>query len=81
VPPSPSEEENTLHRKSQLETRVTHEHDPLANEDTLESIESEYFSSEGFDPCGHELKVNILGCYRYMYVFRKVDFNGYLPVS
>lgn len=60
MPPS-SEEGNTLHRRSQPETRVTYEHDPLADQDTLESIESEYFSSEGFDPCGHELKVIILG--------------------
>jgi hypothetical protein len=57
---SPTEEGNTLNRGSQPETRITHEPDPLADQDTLESIESEYFSSEGFDPCGHELKVNML---------------------
>jgi hypothetical protein len=58
---SPTEEGNTLNRGSQPETRITHENDPLADQDTLESIEPEYFSREGFDPCGHELKVNVLG--------------------
>jgi hypothetical protein len=61
VAPSPTEEGNTLIRGSQLETRITHESDPSADQDTLESIEPEYFSREGFDPCGHELKVNMLG--------------------
>jgi hypothetical protein len=46
----------------------------------LESIEPEYFSSEGFDPCGHELKVNMLGLYRDVSIFKKVDINQYLPV-
>ncbi|PNF39556.1 Syndetin [Cryptotermes secundus] len=52
----PTEEGNTLNRGSQPEARITHEDDPLADQDKLESIEPEYFSSEGFDPCGHELK-------------------------
>lgn len=56
----PTEEGNPLHRESQLETRKTHEHDPLADQDILESIEPEFFNSESFDPCNHELKVSML---------------------
>jgi hypothetical protein len=75
VPLFPSEGGNALNRGSQPQTRATNEHDPLADQDTLESIESEYFISEGFDPCGHELKVNLL------VIFRRVDINRYLSRS
>lgn len=59
----PAEEGNALNRGSQLETRNTHEHDPLADQDILESIEPEFFDSEGFDPCNHELKASMLVFY------------------
>lgn len=65
---SPSEEGNVSNRTIQLETRSNHEHDPLADQDILESIEPEYFNSEDFDPSSHELNVRMLGSlYGYKY--------------
>jgi hypothetical protein len=60
-----------LNRGSQSETNNTHERDPLADQDILESIEPEYFNSEGFDPCNHELQVNTRNV---LYMLK--DING-----
>ncbi|KAJ9592435.1 hypothetical protein L9F63_015851 [Diploptera punctata] len=53
---SPTSESVIINRNNQPEIRRAGELDPLADQDILESIEPEYFKSEDFDPCNHELK-------------------------
>jgi hypothetical protein len=89
----PAEEVNSQKRGSHQETK-TREHDPLADQDILESIEPEFFDSDGFDPCSHELKVNmhvfkmnlsfcckgdIIHCFQYLSVLNLM-VSVFLPI-